>query len=175
MLRADCRRAFVVQHPLLRASRRRLLPEMHLLSHYVRRKPLLEFVYEKGKPEMKTMNHVFAGLVPLATVLCLGCGRPPSGPPSSSPASTHAGHSEHDHGDHDGPTGEVAEQLAKLSSEDKALAEKQKICPVTDEPLGSMGVPPKVTVNGREVFLCCQGCEEELREKADEYLAKLPK
>jgi hypothetical protein len=125
---------------------------------------------------MKTTNTVFAGLVPLATVLCLGCGTKAAGPSSSPPAATQAGHAEHDHGDHDhGPTGEAAEQLAKLSPDDRAAAEKQKICPVTDEPLGSMGVPPKVTVNGREVFLCCQGCEEELREKADEYLAKLPK
>jgi hypothetical protein len=68
---------------------------------------------------------------------------------------------------------EIQEQLAKLSDEDRALAKKQKICPVSDEPLGSMGVPIKVTVKDREVFLCCDGCKEAIEENPDEYLAKL--
>jgi len=50
--------------------------------------------------------------------------------------------------------------LAKLSPEDRALAEKQKTCPVSGEPLGSMGVPYKLTVQGRDVLLCCPGCED---------------
>lgn len=126
---------------------------------------------------MKTRYIRLAAFLPLATLPWFaGCGSPSTGPSASPPAGTQASHVEHDHGDHDhGSTGEVAEQLAKLSPEDRTVAEKQKICPVTDEPLGSMGVPPKVTINGREVFICCQGCEGELREKADEYLAKLPK
>jgi hypothetical protein len=67
----------------------------------------------------------------------------------------------------------VAEALAQLPAEDRALAEKQKICPVSDEPLGSMGVPVKVTVEGRDVFLCCESCEGMLKENPEEYLAKL--
>lgn len=63
--------------------------------------------------------------------------------------------------------------LAKLSAEDRALAEKQRTCPVTDEPLGSMGAPVKVTIKGRTVFLCCAGCEDELKSDPDKYLAKL--
>jgi YHS domain-containing protein len=65
--------------------------------------------------------------------------------------------------------------LAKLSAEDRALAEKQKTCPVTDEPLGSMGAPVKVSLKGQTVFLCCAGCEEELKKEPDKYLAKLNK
>ncbi len=35
-----------------------------------------------------------------------------------------------------------------LTEADKALIEKQKLCLVADEPLGSMGTPIKVTVKG---------------------------
>ena len=63
--------------------------------------------------------------------------------------------------------------MAKLAPEDRALAEKQKICPVTGEMLGSQGKPIKVTVKGQIVFLCCPGCEEPLKKDPDKYLEKL--
>lgn len=69
---------------------------------------------------------------------------------------------------------EIAEALASLSPEDRALAEKQKICPVTKEPLGSMGTPEKVEIEGRSVFVCCAGCIDMLKENPDEYLPNLP-
>lgn len=69
---------------------------------------------------------------------------------------------------------EINEALAKLSLEDRALAEKQKVCPVTDEPLGSMGTPIKVTVDGREAFVCCEGCVDELKNNFAKYEEKLP-
>ena len=69
----------------------------------------------------------------------------------------------------------IAAALAKLSPEDRALAKKQRACPVTDLPLGSMGAPVKVNVHGRPIFICCKGCESRLLSKPDEYLAKLPK
>ena len=68
----------------------------------------------------------------------------------------------------------IEQALAKLSPEDRALAEKQKVCLVSGEPLGSMGVPEKVEVHGRPVFICCDSCLEELNENPDEYLKKLP-
>ena len=68
---------------------------------------------------------------------------------------------------------EIRAELAKLSPQDRALAEKQKVCPVTGEALGSMGVPYKVTLQGQIVFLCCEGCEAKLRKNAEQYLAKL--
>ena len=70
---------------------------------------------------------------------------------------------------------ETPEGLAELTAEDRAAAEKQRVCPVSGEALGTMGKPYKVTVAGRTVFLCCQGCEAELRKDPDKYLAKLPK
>jgi YHS domain-containing protein len=65
--------------------------------------------------------------------------------------------------------------LAQLSVEDRVLAEKQKVCPVSGEPLGAMAKPVKITVKGKTVFLCCSGCEEAVRKDPDKYLAKLKK
>lgn len=58
---------------------------------------------------------------------------------------------------------------------DRGLIERQKVCPVTGQPLGSMGKPPKIVVQGRTVFVCCEGCIDELKSRPDKYLAKLPK
>ena len=69
---------------------------------------------------------------------------------------------------------EVEANLAKLDEADRAVATKQKTCPVSGALLGSMDEPYKVTVEGRDVFLCCDGCEGELMKDPDKYLAKLP-
>lgn len=67
----------------------------------------------------------------------------------------------------------MAEGLAKLSPTDRASAEKQHFCPVSGKMLGTMGAPIKVTVEGREVWLCCSACEDPLRADPDKYLGKL--
>lgn len=67
---------------------------------------------------------------------------------------------------------ELAE-IQQLPDDEQAIAISQMICPVTDYKLGSMGVPPKVMVNGQPVFLCCQGCQEDLLDQPETYLAKL--
>ena len=56
---------------------------------------------------------------------------------------------------------EVQASLAGLAPEDRQAAEAQKVCPVTGEELGGMGVPVKVTVKDQPVFLCCKSCREE--------------
>ena len=49
--------------------------------------------------------------------------------------------------------------LAKLSPEDRRLAEAQGYCAVQeDSRLGSMGTPVKLLLKGQPVFLCCRGC-----------------
>ena len=68
---------------------------------------------------------------------------------------------------------DVVASLSELSEADRKAALAQKMCPVGEQPLGSMGKPPKVTVNGQDVFLCCEGCEEDLRSDPEKYLAKL--
>jgi hypothetical protein len=50
---------------------------------------------------------------------------------------------------------------------------KAELCPVTNKPLGSMGEPVTVTVDGRQVRLCCEGCEAPLRKNPAKYLSKL--
>jgi len=67
----------------------------------------------------------------------------------------------------------IKKNLAKLPEADRKLAEEQKMCPIEDEPLGSMGVPIKLTIKGKTVFICCKGCKDTAEKKADETLNKV--
>lgn len=60
--------------------------------------------------------------------------------------------------------------VEKLPPGDRELALQQRICPVTGEQLGSMGVPIKVVVRGRPVFVCCKGCVTQLQENPEKFL-----
>ena len=69
---------------------------------------------------------------------------------------------------------EVAAARKKLSAEDRILVDAQEWCVVmTDERLGSMGPPVKLTIKGETVFICCKGCKKSAEAKPDETLAKL--
>jgi len=61
---------------------------------------------------------------------------------------------------------EIREALEPLSEKDRALAEAQVICPVTEVRLGSMGMgtPIKLEVEGRTVFICCEGCRDGMHD-----------
>jgi peroxiredoxin len=78
-----------------------------------------------------------------------------------------------------GPAAEVDEagiraSLAKLSPEDRRLAEEQRFCAVmNDSRLGSMGTPVKVMVKDQPVFLCCKGCSKKAQNNPDLTLAKV--
>jgi Cu(I)/Ag(I) efflux system membrane fusion protein len=64
--------------------------------------------------------------------------------------------------------------LAKLSAEDRRLAEEQRFCPVEpDNPLGSMGPPPILNIKGQKVFLCCPSCKDEALKNPEQTLAKV--
>ena len=39
--------------------------------------------------------------------------------------------------------------------------------------LGSMGTPFKITAEGRTFYLCCDGCEDKVKEDPKGVLAKL--
>lgn len=69
----------------------------------------------------------------------------------------------------------MAANLAKLGPEDRKLAEAQKYCAEEDNPLGAMGVPVKILLKGRPVFLCCEGCVEKARADPDRTLARVEK
>jgi hypothetical protein len=56
----------------------------------------------------------------------------------------------------------IHESLAKLSAEDRKLAEEQKYCAIqTKDRLGEMGAPKIIKIKGETVFLCCSHCEEK--------------
>lgn len=141
------------------------------------------------------LNRLHCSVIGFAacTLFALGCGNSDTAPVASPPpisqpeqgghdhsSQDHGDHAGHDHGNHDhsehahGGDSDIAKALASLSAEDRAAVEKQKICPVTDEPLGSMGAPMKVSVKGRDVFICCEGCTDALNDEPDTFLAKLP-
>ena len=72
------------------------------------------------------------------------------------------------------PDARIKAALAKLSPEERKLAEAQRLCPVLeDSRLGSMGVPVKLTIDGETVFVCCAGCKEEAQANAKETLRKI--
>ena len=96
-------------------------------------------------------------------------------PPTNSTPAARSGETGHDHEAHElgEQSADVAANLAKLPEGEREAAEKQRVCPVSDEPLGSMGVPIKVDVKGQSVFICCDGCREDLLADPDKYLQKL--
>ncbi|QDV34488.1 hypothetical protein [Tautonia plasticadhaerens] len=69
---------------------------------------------------------------------------------------------------------EQRELINQLPPEDAELALAQTVCPVSEEPLGSMGVPIKVDADGTPVFVCCAGCKGEVEADPAAFLAKLP-
>lgn len=72
------------------------------------------------------------------------------------------------------PSAEALRRIAELPEPDRQLALRQKYCPVTGNPLGSMGVPVKVVLRGNQtVFLCCRGCVGKAKRDPDATLKKL--
>ena len=71
------------------------------------------------------------------------------------------------------PDPEIEAGLSKLVPAERKLAEAQRTCPITGEPLGSMGMPPKVVLAGKTVFLCCNGCRKKAEADPDKTLAKV--
>ena len=93
-----------------------------------------------------------------------GCGSAQNGTPTAAPKSQHGDHADKK---------EQKAAFAKLSDEDRPLAEAQGYCAVTAEPLGSMGPPLKLVVNEQPVFVCCKGCEKKAQSNPDKTLAKV--
>ena len=68
----------------------------------------------------------------------------------------------------DSEEAEIRAERAKLSPEDRKLADAQEWCAnQVDERLGSMGVPLKVMVKEKEgkdhtVFVCCKNCQKDV-------------
>lgn len=69
--------------------------------------------------------------------------------------------------------GQPEVKIAKTTAADAPLIAAQKVCPVMDEPLGSMGGPVKLLVGARPIFLCCKGCIKKVKAKPNTYLARV--
>jgi len=66
--------------------------------------------------------------------------------------------------------------LAKLSAEDRRLAEAQVWCVIDQQsPLGISGPPHKLMIKDQPVFVCCKGCLGEARAHPDQALAAFEK
>ena len=71
------------------------------------------------------------------------------------------------------PEDDIRKALDQLSPADRALAVSQKFCALLpNSRLGSMGVPVKLTLDGKPVFLCCKHCTAKAEAKAKEVAAK---
>jgi Cu(I)/Ag(I) efflux system membrane fusion protein len=71
------------------------------------------------------------------------------------------------------PSADDLKNINKLAPADRESARAQRLCPVSEEPLGSMGVPHKMTIKGQTLFLCCKGCESEVTKEPEKVLSKL--
>ena len=87
-------------------------------------------------------------------VALVGCQGSTSAPPSKAGPPTPPTQTAEEQAD-------IKAALAKLSPEDRTLAEAQKTCPVSNEPLGSMGTPIKLTLSGETAFICCKSCQKK--------------
>jgi hypothetical protein len=70
--------------------------------------------------------------------------------------------------DHGNAPKSVEQLLAKveLSPEERAKALRQRVCPITKLPLGSMGAPvPVMAADTTEVLLCCEGCRQRFNKQ----------
>ncbi|VTU01459.1 Uncharacterized protein OS=Rhodopirellula europaea 6C GN=RE6C_02743 PE=4 SV=1 [Gemmataceae bacterium] len=68
-------------------------------------------------------------------------------------------------------TKKISDSIAKLDAADKKSAEAQKFCAVQDSiRLGAMGTPAKVSVGGKDVFLCCEACKASALKDAEKTL-----
>lgn len=47
------------------------------------------------------------------------------------------------------------------------------VCPVSDEKLGEMGEPVVLTHKGRQIKLCCDGCQKDFKADPAKFIAKI--
>lgn len=62
--------------------------------------------------------------------------------------------------------------VATLGAGDQERIARQRLCPVTSQPLGAHGSPVKVVLDGQALFLCCKGCLGKVEGNPEFYLAR---
>lgn len=55
-------------------------------------------------------------------------------------------------------------QVLPLDRADEVLVAQQRVCPIMGTPLGEHGLPIKLMVGKQRVFVCCEGCIEQVRK-----------
>lgn len=77
-----------------------------------------------------------------------------------------------------GSEGVTYREVATVPATEQQLAAaaiaRQKVCPVSGKPLGSMGDPIAVDVNGQPVFVCCAGCVNAVKADPAKYATGRP-
>ena len=68
-------------------------------------------------------------------------------------------------------SGEIV--VAKATKADEKAIAALKTCPVSNEDLGSMGGPLKVTRGEKSTFICCKGCLKQIQANPDKYFGKV--
>ncbi|MCA9050085.1 MAG: hypothetical protein KDA89_15215, partial [Planctomycetaceae bacterium] len=64
---------------------------------------------------------------------------------------------------------------ADQAQADAVAIARQKVCPVSGKPLGSMGNPVAVDANGQRLFVCCTGCVDAVKANPAKYATSRPK
>ena len=72
-------------------------------------------------------------------------------------------------------TDEEITKIKALPAAEQDLALNQAVCPVSGDHLGNMGTPIKVTAEGRTFYLCCKGCQDDVKSDPKAVIAKLDK
>ncbi len=111
-------------------------------------------------------------LNPAAASAYFGSSGSPASGAAPAPSATRGSES-NSPGTSSGPSEKERANLAKLAEADRKRAEGQRVCPITDLPLGSMGVPFKMTVQGTPLFLCCEACKDQVAKDPQAALTKI--
>lgn len=67
---------------------------------------------------------------------------------------------------------QVMGTVASDTLPDVVLISLQETCPISGKKLGSMGAPPKIMVDGKPLFVCCDGCSDKVKNSPQQYFAK---
>lgn len=60
---------------------------------------------------------------------------------------------------------------ASITPSDDVAIQRQRVCPVTGQLLGSHGRPTKVLIDGQALYLCCAGCLAEVQRQPAMFIA----
>ncbi len=72
-----------------------------------------------------------------------------------------------------GFTPDMLVEIRKLPPEKATKALEQGFCPIAESRLGSMGIPIEIQVEGKSVFICCEGCRDTFVEEPAKSFRRL--